>query len=191
VPEAAVLALAAGCDALVVGGGLRDEEVVLEIARALAAGVPEERLAQAASRIEAMKPAPASLRVREGAALDSARRALCAEGDVHVGAEAIVITMHSPSSIAAGQIPWGIAESLAARGVRITENGPRLVVAVRDLHRQPDNQDAVDSLLAVHPDAIVVEMGVPVRRPQNARNYIATYGSARVCADAAAELMTR
>ena len=36
---------------------------------------------------------------------------------------------------------------------------------------------------------VLVEMGLPVCRPSDASNYIATYGSARVCAQAAAEVL--
>jgi beta-N-acetylhexosaminidase len=64
------------------------------------------------------------------------------------------------------------------------------VIEVRDLQRRPEHQAAVDSLLRQHPDAILVEMGVPAQRPARARAYLATHGSARVCAIAAVELMT-
>jgi beta-N-acetylhexosaminidase len=44
-------------------------------------------------------------------------------------------------------------------------------------------------LLAQRPDAVVVEMGLPQCRPKAAKAYIATYGAARVCGEAAAEVM--
>jgi len=195
VAEAAVLALAAGCDALVVGGGLRDEQVVLDITNAVAHAVSdgrlsEPRLAQAASRLDRVKVVGEAQGTERGAAREAARRAICAEGDVHVEGEASVVQMPSPPSIAAGDIPWGMTEALVGRGVRVTEKSGRFVITVRDLHRQPDNQRTVDALLRRHPDAIVVEMGVPLHRPAQARAYIATHGSARVCAEAAAERMT-
>jgi beta-N-acetylhexosaminidase len=195
VAEAAVLALAAGCDALVVGGGLSDEQIVLDITNAVARAVEdgrlsEPRLAEAASRLDRVKVVGETLEVERGAGREAARRAICAEGDVHLESEASVVQMPSPSSIAAGDIPWGMTEALAGRGVRVTAKSGRLVIAVRDLHRQPDNQRTVDALLGRHPDAIVVEMGVPLHRPAQARAYIATHGSARVCAEAAAERMT-
>ncbi len=125
----------------------------------------------------------------EPAARLVASRAIRAEGNVTIGAEAVVIRLESPSSIAAGEVPWGMADALAARGVRITEKTGRLVIAVRDLHRQPENQAQAASLLDLHPDAVVVEMGVPICRPEAAKNYMATHGSARVCAEAAAAVM--
>ena len=202
VAEAAVLALAAGCDALCLGGGPDDEAVVEEVTEAIARAVqdgrlPEERLTEAGRRMEAfagrhsspfMGKSPAQ--PGDGAGLEAARRAISAEGDVRVHGEAAVVRLDSPSSIAAGDMPWGMAEALAARGVRITGDAGRLVIAVRDLHRQPENQATVDSLLARRPDAVVVEMGVPVYRPRGTTAYIATHGSAGVCAQAAAELMT-
>ena len=195
--QGAVLALAAGCDALCVGGGLRDEDVVDELVAAIASAVQggrlsEERLAQAASRVELLiSPivGKSAVKPREGAARLVARRAIRVEGNVTVGDEAVVIRLDSPSSIAAGEVPWGMAGALAGRGARITENTGRLVIVVRDLHRQPENQARAASLLERHPDAVVVEMGVPVCRPEAAKNYVATHGSARVCAEAAAAVM--
>ena len=198
---AAVEALAAGCDALCVGGGLAQEEVVdslvTGIESAVAEGRLEEwRLAEAASRVarvssfkrrSGVRPHPAAPRA-------AAFRALFVDGEVRVSHHAVVIRFGSPSSIAAGEVPWGMARALAARGVEVTESdaGARdksLVVAVRDLHRDAAQRARLDSLLAARPDLVVVEMGVPACRPQLANNYIATHGSARVCADAAAEVM--
>ena len=195
--EGAVLSLAAGCDALCVGGGLRDEVVVDELVAAIVSAVNdgrlgEERLGQAVSRMSQLSSPLAgksAAKPREGAARLVARRAIRVEGHVTVGDEAVVIRLDSPSSNAAGEVPWGMAGALAARGVRITEDTGRLVIAVRDLHRQPENQVRAASLLESHSDAVVVEMGVPVCRPQAAKNYVATQGSARVCAEAAAAVM--
>ena len=203
VGEAAVLALVAGCDALCVGGGLSDDSVVEEIVGAIAAAVDagrlaSERLAEAASRLSRLtRPIGATRHVPtsgEDAAQQAARRAIRADGPVRIGDHAAVIRFGSPSSIAAGDIPWGIAAALVARGVRVTEAeteiaGQAVVIAVRDLHRDPAHRARIDGLLERRPDAVVVEMGVPACRPPAAKAYIATHGSARVCADAAAELM--
>jgi beta-N-acetylhexosaminidase len=117
---------------------------------------------------------------------------------VRVGSEAVVVRLEAPRSIAAGDVPWGVATSLAARGVKVTATqdldapaGTSLVLVVRDLHRLPEQRQVIEGLLARRPDAILVEMGVPACRPAAARAYIATHGSARVCADAAAELMAQ
>ena len=47
----------------------------------------------------------------------------------------------------------------------------------------------VDRILTRRPDAVVVEMGVPVLRPARAARYIRTYGAARVNAQAALEVL--
>ena len=49
-------------------------------------------------------------------------------------------------------------------------------------------RDLVRRLLAARPDAIVVEMGLPVWRPP-AGGYVATYGAARTSGQAAAEVL--
>jgi beta-N-acetylhexosaminidase len=47
---------------------------------------------------------------------------------------------------------------------------------------------ALGSLLAARPETVVVEMGVPQARPSGAL-HIATHGAARVCGQAAAEVI--
>lgn len=204
VAEGAVLALIAGCDALCVGGGLAGEETVAEIQRAVieaaeAGRLSRVRLEEAAARVDAL----AGWRRRRSShesgdksiGLEAARRALCRRGRVRVRDDAAVIRYDSAPSLASGRdMPWGIADALAARGVRVTASdheipGRDLVLVVRNLHRWPDQRHDVESLLERRPDAIVVEMGVPAYEPASAGGYIATYGAARVCAEAAAEVM--
>jgi beta-N-acetylhexosaminidase len=195
IPQAAALAVDAGCDALCVGGGPTGPEIVHQIAAALTASVGTERLAEAARRVDAMAAWRAKQRTSvvpdRNIGLEAARRALCISGDVKVREDARVIRFDTEPSIAAGDIPWGMTEALLHCGVRIGDDGRTLVLVARDLHRNPRHLQAIESELGEHPDAIVVEMGVPVYRPRNAKNYIATNGSARVCAQAAAEVMTR
>jgi beta-N-acetylhexosaminidase len=210
VGEGAVRALRAGCDALCVGGGLAGEETVDQIVRGVAAAVEdgrlaEARLAQAASRVDALSARrahrPAASKSRQDVGLEAARKAVHADEDVRVGADVSVLRFASPASIAAGEVPWGVAEALMRRGARVTSidvspaahdlavPAGSLVLVVRDLHRQPGQAEQIDSILAGRPDAVLVEMGLPVCRPRGARAYIATHGSARVCAEAAAEIM--
>lgn len=195
IPAAAALAVAAGCDALCVGGGLTGPGVVDEIIASLSAGVSSERLAEAARRVDALAAWRAKHRTPalpdRNAGIEAARRALCVSGDVKVLEDARVVRFEAEPSIAAGEVPWGMTQALVDRGVRMGDDGRTLVIVARDLHRNPRHLQAVESELAEHPDAIVVEMGVPVCRPRGAKNYIATNGSARVCAQAAAEVMTR
>jgi beta-N-acetylhexosaminidase len=65
--------------------------------------------------------------------------------------------------------------------------GRPLVLVVRDAHRHPWIASALASTLAVRPDAIVVEMGVPVAISGGV--HIATYGATRSCGQAAAEVI--
>ncbi|HUA28405.1 MAG TPA: glycoside hydrolase family 3 N-terminal domain-containing protein [Streptosporangiaceae bacterium] len=66
--------------------------------------------------------------------------------------------------------------------------GRPLVVVVRDAHRYPAAREVVTRLLAARPDAVVVEMGLPVWRPSSGA-YVATYGAAGASGQAAAEVL--
>ena len=211
ISEGAVKALAAGCDLLCIGGGLADEDIVAELHRVIVAAVSADRLHEAAGRIDALarwraaQPAPAEAPDRE-VGLAAARKALRVDGNVRVGDDVVVVQLIPQSSMASGVIPWGVAEPLAGRGVRITKfehrdgpidlapivraaGGRGLVLTVRNLHRHKWQQHAAGALLDARPDAVVVEMGLPACRPAGASAYIATSGAARVCAIAAAEVM--
>ncbi|HEV2032937.1 MAG TPA: glycoside hydrolase family 3 N-terminal domain-containing protein [Candidatus Dormibacteraeota bacterium] len=215
VAEGGVRALIAGCDALCIGGGLADEDVVAEISAAIVAAVEagrltQHRLAEAAGRVDALA-VWRSHQIRGAVAdhivgLVAARRAIKADGPVRIGDDATVVQVNWSRSIAAGKVSWGMAQPLARRGVRVTPvevhdgqvdvgsllargEGQSLVLVVRDLHRHAWQSDLADSLLAQRPDAVVVEMGLPQCRPKGAKAYIATSGAARVCGEAAAEVM--
>ncbi|HKV88424.1 MAG TPA: glycoside hydrolase family 3 N-terminal domain-containing protein [Candidatus Dormibacteraeota bacterium] len=214
VEGAGVDSLIAGCDALCVGGGLAGPEVVEQmvaaIVEAVAAGrLTEERLAEAAARVDALarwrRAQPPSPPPDREAGMLAARRALSVEGPVRIGDEALILKLDRPASIAAGPIPWGLEGPLEAGGVHVERievsgrfdpgvidsavRGRSLVVEVRDLHRDGARLNDVEALLSRHPDAVLVEMGFPACRPRGARAYIATRGSARVNALAAAEMM--
>jgi beta-N-acetylhexosaminidase len=215
VAEGGVRALIAGCDALCIGGGLAEEDVVVEVCAAIVAAVEsgrlsEHRLAEAAARVDALA-AWSSMQKRtvvgdRHIGLVAARRAIKADGRVRIGDDATVVQVDWMRSIAAGKVSWGMAQPLAERGVRVTPvevrdepldlgpllaraEGRSLVLVVRDLHRNAWQANLADALLAQRPDAVVVEMGLPLCRPQGAKAYITTSGAARVCGEAAAEVM--
>jgi beta-N-acetylhexosaminidase len=215
VAEGAVRALIAGCDALCIGGGLAEEDVVVEVSGAIVAAVEagrlsEQRLAEAAGRVEHLAAWRAQ-EIRTAVAdrnlgLVAARRAVKADGPVHIGDDAMVVQVRWSRSIAAGVVSWGMAQPLADRGVRVLPveveegrvdvnallghaEGQSLVLVVRDLHRHQWQSNLADGLLARRPDAVVVEMGLPQCRPKGAQAYITTSGAARVCGEAAAEVM--
>ncbi|MFF7014630.1 MULTISPECIES: glycoside hydrolase family 3 protein [Streptomyces] len=139
IERGSVLAIAAGADAICVGGGLADEETVVALRDALVAAVrsgelPEERLADAAARVRALAswtqgargdvPEPGA-EVQEGTApgtgvssdigLVAARRAVrvTGTGDPLTG-PAHVAEFVTEANIAVGdETPWGIADGIA------------------------------------------------------------------------------
>jgi beta-N-acetylhexosaminidase len=129
--EGAARAIAAGADALCVGGGLADAATVDRIRAALVAAVragrlAEGRLAEAADRMgglaawtaQAAQAAPGTAG-RMGAAADvglgAARRALRADGAVALPGAPCVVELDAAANLAAGATPWGIGEHLAKR----------------------------------------------------------------------------
>ncbi|WP_435604135.1 glycoside hydrolase family 3 protein [Streptomyces sp. bgisy130] len=128
IERGSVLALAAGADAICVGGGLADEDIVLRLrdalVRAVRAGeLPEQRLADAAARVRALAGRIRSTGVGEGAApapgigLTAARRALrvTTAGPYRPLAEPVYVAAFTPlANIAVGdETPWGVAAELA------------------------------------------------------------------------------
>lgn len=227
IERGSVLAVAAGADAICVGGGLADDETVLRLRDALVAAVragelPEERLADAAERVRRLAAwsasasapgAPSGVIVGEPGAdgevgLRAARRALRVTGTdafAPLTAAPYVATLTPVANIAVGdETPWGVAAELTALlpgteagtfgapdagGAVLAAAGERRIVAVvRDEHRHPWMAEALDTLLRARPDTIVVEMGVPQADPRGAL-HLATYGAARVCGRAAAEVI--
>ncbi|MEU9314471.1 glycoside hydrolase family 3 protein [Streptomyces sp. NPDC048295] len=138
IEHGSVLAIAAGADALCVGGGLEDDGTVLRLRDALVRAVrsgelAEERLADAAARVRALAswtqeagkagPGPGAAR-QEGTAsgtgtgsdigLVAARRAVRTTGSAAPLTEpAYVAAFASASNIAVGdETPWGVAAEL-------------------------------------------------------------------------------
>ncbi|MDQ0986922.1 glycoside hydrolase family 3 protein [Streptomyces sp. V2I9] len=138
IERGSVLALAAGADAICVGGGLADEATVLRLRDALVAAVrtgelTEERLADAAARVRALAswtqrargdvPEPGA-EVQEGTApgtgvssdigLIAARRALRVTGSGEpLTGSAYVASFGAEANIAVGaETPWGVAAEL-------------------------------------------------------------------------------
>lgn len=139
IERGSVLAIAAGADAICVGGGLEDEATVLRLRDALVAAVrtgelPEERLADAAARVRALAswtqrargavPEPGAA-TQEGTApgtgiasdigLVAARRALQVTGAADPLTEPAYVAAFTPvANIAVGdETPWGVAAELA------------------------------------------------------------------------------
>ncbi|MGA4839686.1 glycoside hydrolase family 3 protein [Streptomyces sp. G45] len=128
-----VRAIAAGCDAICVGGGLHDELTVLRLRDALVAAVragelPEERLADAAARVRALAAwtsgpgaaARAGVAPDQEIGLRAARRALTiTHSETYAGplTDAPYVAAFTPlANIAVGdETPWGVGAELARR----------------------------------------------------------------------------
>ncbi|MFD7706361.1 glycoside hydrolase family 3 protein [Streptomyces sp. NPDC059785] len=123
-----VLAIAAGADAICVGGGLHDEGTVLSLRDALVAAVrsgelPEERLAEAAARVRdlaawtaAAKRAGTADAADPGIGLVAARRAVTVTRTgpaAPVTGPLYVATFSPEANIAVGdETPWGVGAEL-------------------------------------------------------------------------------
>ncbi|GAA3603350.1 glycoside hydrolase family 3 N-terminal domain-containing protein [Nonomuraea rosea] len=221
---ASARAIAAGADAICVGGESADEATAAGIRDAIAAAVtegllPEERLADAARRVRELagwatssgSPVPENGCI----GLTAARRAVritrrSTAPVLPLTAAAHVVELAPEMNLAIDKgTPWGVGEPLGRLlpGTAVTRlaageatgaalerliaasTGRPLVVVVRDVHRYAWQGEALRHLLSARPDAVVVEMGLPARSDLGAV-HIATYGSARVCGQAAAEALT-
>ncbi|MFI2506246.1 glycoside hydrolase family 3 protein [Streptomyces sp. NPDC018972] len=127
--QGVVLAIAAGADAICVGGGLCDEGTVQRLQDALVAAVrsgelPEERLADAAARVRALADWTAAVRESPAAAvapepeigLTAARRAVTvtrSAGPAPATGPVYVATFNPAPNIAVGdETPWGVGAEL-------------------------------------------------------------------------------
>ncbi|GAA4199581.1 glycoside hydrolase family 3 N-terminal domain-containing protein [Streptosporangium oxazolinicum] len=217
VTGAAVRALAAGADAICVGGERKGPGVVGFMRNAIMGAVAdgtlsEERLAEAASRVRRLAAWSAERRRTAGetgpagrpSGLAAARRALRVRGDgLPLPAAPQVIEFVSETNIAVDRAtPWGVAAPLAAllpgtTALRLGSGDPvppplegrPLVIVVRDAHRHAWVSDRLGALLSRRPDAIVVEMGLPGPATPGAV-HITTHGATTASGQAAAELLS-
>jgi beta-glucosidase-like glycosyl hydrolase len=206
IPEAAVRAVLAGADLLCLGSR-EFEDSVRAIRDHLVTAVrdgrlPGERLEEAAGRVTALKAwlaTSGTAEVDRAAGLEAARRAIRITGTPSVSPGPFVVEVQAPSNIAVGPVPWGFGPWVAdavpveasgadARHLLERAHGRSLVIVVRDAHRYPGHRALVSTLLAARPDAILVEMGLPIWRPEGVA-YVATYGATRANARAAAEVI--
>jgi beta-N-acetylhexosaminidase len=216
IPEAAVLAVAAGVDLLCLGRDT-DEEMYHAVRVALVDAVTSGRLAS--SRLEDAAARVAALRAKlqearragdragsdgEGIGLVAARRALHGSGSIPARlTDPLIIEVEPEENIAAGRFTWGFAQWSAVRRIDPADAngsgdgaaladilhaaaGRSLVLAVRDA---TGALPLVSGLLSARPDVVIVEMGVPTWTPPEGTPYLATYGASRACALAAAEAL--
>ena len=198
IPDAAVRALAAGCDLLCIGTANTDAQLG-EIEAAIAASVSDGRLAparldDALARVAALGEAGAAMLAHAQAAdahpdpepefdLDRTISAF----DVAPGAPAVVgdhqlVQLDTAANIAVGPAPWGPAAAGASvvvlrEGDPLPAAGPQLVLIGRDNHRRDWTRAAIDAARARDPRTVVVDMGWPSADRRYAD--IATFGASR------------
>lgn len=192
IAEAAVLAIAAGCDLLCIGTDNSDEQMG-EIEKALLDAVAEgrlegDRLRNAASRnvtlarqlveLTALSPEAASDESPEFELAPTQATFEVREGVV-VAAEHTLVALDTVTNIAVGQAPWGPETELrVSEGEALPEAiTGQLVLVGKDNHRHPWVRSVIDAARQAHPSAIVVDMGWP----DDSRNYadVATYGASK------------
>ena len=172
IPEAAVLALAAGCDLLCLGPD-KPAALVEEVRDAIVAAVEDGRLdagrlVQAARRVGAMM---AGVRTETLPAHDpdwsvhAARAALRVDGMVPDLRHAVVVSVETTANIAVGEVAWGLRPDVRlAPGESLPADlGPArpVVVQVRDAHRRPDVLALLAGIERDQRPAVVVEWGWP------------------------------
>jgi beta-N-acetylhexosaminidase len=189
--EGAVLALAAGADALCLGHDIDAGHVArvrAAIVRAVRDGrLSEELLAAAGARVSGSGVAPAALRAQAETpadetlaevGLEAARRAVRCEETVTVAGPLAVVELGTPPSVAAGTAAHDLASVLTERGadvvpVRLDGSGlepaaviaahpdRRLVIVVRDADRHPWARTTAETLVAGSSGAVIVDVGYP------------------------------
>jgi len=218
VPEAAVLAVIAGTDLLCLGRDqdhLTVLAVRTALVEAVRSGrLDGERLEEAAARVAELREWMATAAERptagDGAAtlgLAAARRAVTMRGALPALHRPLIVQFVPPPNLAVGAVPWGLSAFAPADSYRQVSTatgdedlpalvsgligaaaGRSLIIVVRDAHRHPAARQAVQRVLAERPDAVVVEMGLPVWQPADV-SYVASYGAGQSNAQATAELL--
>ncbi|MFF3336884.1 glycoside hydrolase family 3 protein [Streptomyces sp. NPDC002888] len=219
IERGSVLAVAAGADAICVGGGLADDETVRRLRDALVSAVragalPEERLADAAERVRALARWTTTTASEDGAAgrpevgLAAARRALRLTGAERFTplTEAPYVAALTPvANIAVGdETPWGVAAELSRRlpgtetGSFVGEDaataalaaaGERRIVAVVRDEHRHPWMTRALYTLLAARPDTVVVEMGLPQAPPRGALHIATHGAARVCGRAAAEVI--
>ncbi|MFJ3334104.1 glycoside hydrolase family 3 protein [Streptomyces sp. NPDC086766] len=214
-----VLAVAAGADAICVGGGLADDETVRRLRDALVTAVragelPEERLADAADRVRglarwtAARPGAARNAAEQEVGLRAARRALRVTGGADftpLTEPPYVVALTPVANIAVGdETPWGVAAELRrllpgtqtgtfaegeAARAALDAAGSRRVVAVVRDEHRHPWMAAVLDTLLAARPDTIVVEMGVPRAAPRGALHLATHGAARVCGRAAAEVI--
>jgi beta-N-acetylhexosaminidase len=210
IPGAAVRALVAGADMLLLGaedGERLCGEIRALVREAVADGtLPLEQLERSAERVGELA---AWARPEAGAGsdtvgLDAARRAVTASGSFPLEAAPFVVELRGETNFAVGAAHWSLAEPLGELGflagaTALTPSSAELpalpasaplVVASRDAYRISWQREWIERLRVERPDLVLVGMGLPYDCELAGERFVATYGAARVNAIAAAEVLS-
>jgi beta-N-acetylhexosaminidase len=219
IPQAAVAALAAGCDLLCIGARVDAalvEATAAEIVAAIRDGrLPLARVEEAVERVAVLSEwagqgsvsgdagrGSASGDADPGIGYPAARGAVRVEGSLDGLGTPLVVQLESESSIAVGRVPWGLGPHLdETEQIRATpaqldpsslsgHTGDRSIVFVgRNMHRLPGAPALIESVAAAAP-VVVVEMGWPSSwRPKNVQAFVTTYGASHANGRAAAQTL--
>ena len=216
VENGAVLALAAGADALCLGHDL-EEDAVRSVRAAIVAAVRAGELSGATSR-RGGGPGARRRRLVAGARGErpapdlqpSASRRLAARsrrwGRHGCTGHAFVLECVPQTTMAADPLRRGLGDLVRERdpltaAVRLAEGvhdaaalvagagGRRVVLVVRDPQRHDWERSLRDAVLHLRPDTVVVDVGYPDPQPPAAAGTITTYGAGLANLTAAAELL--
>ncbi|HEY4226157.1 MAG TPA: beta-N-acetylhexosaminidase [Pseudolysinimonas sp.] len=190
IPDAAVRALAAGCDLLCIGTANTDAqlgEIEAAIAAALADGrLDPARLEDALARVAAMAadgPAPSEPDAEPAFDLARTISAFDIAPGTHQPLEArALVQLDTVANIAVGPAPWGAAAAGAPvlalhDGEPLPGTDRQLVLIGRDNHRRAWTREAIDAARARDPRTVVVDMGWPSADRRYAD--VATFGASR------------
>ncbi|MGV8909267.1 MAG: glycoside hydrolase family 3 protein [Propionicimonas sp.] len=217
IPEAAMLALAAGVDLLCIGTDNAADQldgIVEHVLAAVRAGrLSQERLVDAAARVAALSAGVAALREertkRHEGPPPLSPAGFWLRGPITPPAAPVFLRLKSPANIAAGEdTAWGIGEHLGdelahhlpgaicvtaatladVAAVLAAYPDRPLVVQGRDLARVEFLHRAANLIKDRRPDAVLVELGWP-QLPGVPPVDIVTYGSGRATATCLIELL--
>lgn len=220
IAEGTVRALAAGADAVCVGGGLCDEGTVVLLRDAIVAAVregrlAEDRLADAARRVGELAAWTTSAAARGGpggdhaVGLAAARRAIRVDGALTpLTGPAHVLELTSQANIAVGdRTPWGVGAYLADAlpGTTVARPGLRTFGLVDGQLSAAAGRPLVVVVRDLHRNIAAAEVlaNIVAARPDTVvvemglpygdaqgLTRVSTHGAARVCGIAAAETLT-
>ena len=194
IPQAAVRAIAAGCDLLCIGSNNTDDEIgaILDafdeamVDGRLAAARLEDAAARNLALADELTAQAATTPVPKGFAsdaepdfdLDRSASAFDVREGTTVAGDRLVVALDTVANIAIGVAPWGPrADGRVVAGGRLPTTAGQLVLVGKDNHRHAWVRELIDEAKRERADVLVVDMGWP----GNSREYadVATFGASR------------